>query len=59
MTNPLDQLNLRPQERRILVVVLFLVFVVLNVMFVRPLFGQFGEMQLELAKAVSKVIEAE
>lgn len=47
----LDQLNLRPQEKRILVVVGFLIFVVLNWMFVRPLFGQFGAAQNELAKA--------
>jgi hypothetical protein len=46
----LDQLNLRPQERRILVVVGFLIFVVLNWMFVRPLFGQWAAGQEELAK---------
>jgi hypothetical protein len=51
MTNPLDTLNLRPQERRILVVVAFLIFVVLNFWFVTPLFGQFGVMQGELEKA--------
>jgi hypothetical protein len=46
-----DQLNLRPQEKRILVVVGFLIFVVLNWMFVKPLFGQLGAAQEELAKA--------
>ncbi len=51
MTNPLDQLNLRPQERRVLVIVLFLCFVALNFIFVRPLFGQWGEFKAELNKA--------
>lgn len=51
MNNPLEQLNLRPQERRVLVVVLFLIFVVLNFWFVRPLFGQYSEMKNELEKA--------
>lgn len=50
MTNPLDQLNLRPQERRVLVVVTFLIFVALNYWFVRPLFGQFGQVKAELEK---------
>jgi Tfp pilus assembly protein PilO len=50
MTNPLDQLNLRPQERRVLVIVAFVIFVVLNVIFVRPLFGQFGDFKKDLEK---------
>lgn len=50
MKNVFDQLNLRPQERRVVVIVGVLVFVVLNWMFVRPLFGQLGETQNELAK---------
>lgn len=47
----LDQLNLRPQEKRILVGVGFLVFVVLNWMFVRPLFGQWAAGQKDLDAA--------
>jgi Tfp pilus assembly protein PilO len=50
MKRVFDKLNLRPQERRVVVVVMVLVFIVLNWMFVRPLFGQFGEAQNELAK---------
>jgi hypothetical protein len=45
-----DQLNLRPQERRIIVVVSILIFIVLNWIFVRPLFGQWSAVQEELAK---------
>lgn len=44
----LDQLNLRPQERRVLVIVLVAVFVVLNIYFVRPIFGEFGRVKGEL-----------
>lgn len=51
MTNPLDQLNLRPQERRILVIVFSLTFVVLNWIFVRPLFGQWSVAGEELSKS--------
>jgi Tfp pilus assembly protein PilO len=43
MTNPFDQLNLRPQERRILVVVALIIFVVLNILFVTPLFGKLAQ----------------
>ena len=50
MSSPLDQLNLRPQEKRVLVVVAFLIFVVLNFWLVRPLFGQWGKVNDELDK---------
>jgi hypothetical protein len=45
------QLNLRPNERRILVAIGFLIFVVLNWTFVRPLFGQWDKAQKELEAA--------
>lgn len=51
MTNPFDQLNLRPQERRILVVVALIIFVVLNILFVTPLFGKLGAAELALDKS--------
>jgi hypothetical protein len=46
-----DQLNLRPQERRVVVIVGVLVFIVLNWIFVRPIIGQLGDTQNELVKA--------
>jgi Tfp pilus assembly protein PilO len=51
MTNPFDQLNLRPQERRILVIVGLLIFVVLNFLLVTPLFGQLGQSEFALDKS--------
>jgi hypothetical protein len=51
MTNPFDQLNLRPQERRVLVVVGLIIFVVLNFLLVTPLFGQLGEAEIRLEKS--------
>ena len=56
-----DKLNLRPNERRILVVVGFLIFVVLNWTFVRPLFGQWDKAQkdLEAARETQKKYQAE
>jgi Tfp pilus assembly protein PilO len=51
MTNPFDQLNLRPQERRILVVVGLIIFVVLNFLLVTPLFGQLAASELRLDKS--------
>ncbi|HEY6228961.1 MAG TPA: hypothetical protein VI282_17710 [Verrucomicrobiae bacterium] len=51
MTNPFDQLNLRPQERRILVIVGLIIFVVLNFLLVTPLFGQLGQSEFALEKS--------
>jgi Tfp pilus assembly protein PilO len=36
----LDKLNLRPQERRLIVLVAVVIFIVLNFLFVRPHFGE-------------------
>ena len=51
MTNPFDQLNLRPQERRILVVVGLIIFIVLNFLLVTPLFGQLAAAEGQLEKS--------
>jgi Tfp pilus assembly protein PilO len=51
MKNPFDQLNLRPQERRVLVIVGLIIFVVLNILFVQPLFGQLGVAENALEKS--------
>lgn len=42
MTSFLDKLNLRPQERRLVVIVGIVVFVVLNLLLVWPHFGDLG-----------------
>jgi len=42
MTGFLDKLNLRPHEQRLVVVVALVVFIVLNVWFVWPRFGDWG-----------------
>jgi Tfp pilus assembly protein PilO len=59
MTNPFDQLNLRPQERRILVVVLVVVFVVLNIIFVTPLIGQLAQAENQLEKSRRTLAKSE
>jgi outer membrane protein OmpA-like peptidoglycan-associated protein len=61
MTNPFDQLNLRPQERRILVVVGLIIFIVLNFLLVTPLFGQLdaAEGQLDKSKRTLAKYESE
>jgi len=45
MTGFLDKLNLKPQERRLVVIVAIVVFVVLNFWFIFPVFGALGKMQ--------------
>jgi Tfp pilus assembly protein PilO len=45
MTSYLDKLNLRPQERRLVVIVAIVVFVVLNLLLVLPHFGDWGKLQ--------------
>jgi Tfp pilus assembly protein PilO len=51
MSSFLDRLNLRPQERRLLVVVATVFFVVLNVWFVFPRFKDLGQYNKELEEA--------
>jgi hypothetical protein len=49
MNNFLNQLNLTPQERRIVVGIIFLVvIVVLNLLFVWPHFGEWGSINKQL-----------
>lgn len=51
MTPFLDRLNLRPQERRFVVVVGLILFVVINVVWVRPRFNDWSRLQNELQEA--------
>lgn len=50
MNSVLDQLNLTPQERRIVVVIAVVVFVVLNLLLVWPHFKDLGQVQRQLAE---------
>jgi len=50
MSSALDQLNLTPQERRIVVVIAVVVFVVLNLLLVWPHFKDLARIRDELAK---------
>ena len=45
MSSLFDKLNLRPNERRLVIVVAIVVFILLNVFFVRPYFGELGRLQ--------------
>ena len=51
MSSSLDKLNLRPQERRLVVGILVVIFVVLNVVLVWPHFGDLARVRADLAKA--------
>ncbi|MEO5802476.1 MAG: hypothetical protein ABIR24_03035 [Verrucomicrobiota bacterium] len=51
MSSYLDKLNLRPQERRLIVGILIVIFVVLNVWLVWPRFGDWKRVKGELEKA--------
>jgi hypothetical protein len=61
MTSLLDKLNLRPGERRLVVLVAIAVFVVLNVWLVWPSFGEWGrtEQSIESSKKKLKTFEQE
>lgn len=56
MTSFLDKLNLRPQERRLVVGVLIAIFVVLNVWLVWPRFGDWAKVKADLAKAQNNIV---
>ena len=45
MNSLFDKLNLRPNERRLVIIVSIVVFVVLNAIFVWPRFGDWGKLQ--------------
>jgi len=51
MTRLFDKLNLRPQERRLVIFVAVVVFVALNWFFVRPYFGELGRIQQRMTDA--------
>lgn len=55
MNSVFDKLNLRPQERRLVVIVGIVVFVVLNFVFVFPNFGAFGRIQQRTIDARQKL----
>ncbi len=50
-----DSMNLRPQEKRILVAIAVVVFVVLNLLLVVPHFQDYGKLQKELAATRAKI----
>ena len=55
MTNPLDRLNLRPFEKRLVVAVAVVLFVVLNAWFVFPHFSDLGQAQKQREDALEKI----
>ena len=55
MNSYLDRLNLRPQERRYVVVVGTVVFLVINLVLVWPHFKDWGKIQTDLAKEKNRV----
>lgn len=55
MTGYLDRLNLRPAERRLVVLVAVVLFVVANLIFVWPYFGAWNLANLRLEKAEAKL----
>lgn len=55
MTGFLDKLNLRPHERRLVVIVALVVFVVLNIWLVWPQFGSVGDWQRRRGEAQKRL----
>jgi Tfp pilus assembly protein PilO len=55
MNKLFDRLNLRPQERRLVVIVAIVVFVVINFWLVIPMFGEFGKNQQRMNDAQKNV----
>lgn len=56
MTSVLDKLNLTPAERRLVMVVAFVVFLVLNFLLIWPQFGELGRTQLKSKEVSSKLV---
>ncbi len=54
MKSLFDKLNLRPAERRLVVMVGIVVFVVVNVVFVYPIFGDYGRTKTKINAAEGK-----
>jgi len=55
MNNPLDRLNLRPFEKRLVVGVAVVLFLVLNAWFVVPHFSDLGQAQKQRTDALDKI----
>ena len=55
MTGPLDKLNLRPFEKRLVVGVAVVVFIVVNAVFVVPHFSDWGGVQGRMTEARQKL----
>jgi hypothetical protein len=55
--NLFDKLNLRPQERRLVVIVGIVVFVVLNFWLVIPMFGEYGRTEQRIRDTSKKLNE--
>src|ERR1039457_3425284 len=55
MKNPLDRLNLRPFEKRLVVGVAAVFFVVMNAWFVFPHFSDLADAQKQRAEALEKI----
>src|SRR3954466_4619836 len=51
MKSLFDRLNLRPQERRLVVIVGMAIFVVLNIWFVWPYFGKWSEVSNKMSRS--------
>ena len=59
MSSLFDKLNLRPQERRLVVIVGIVVFVVLNVWLVSPMFGDYGRYEGRITAARKQLTDYE
>jgi len=55
VNNFLNQLNLTPQERRVVAIIFLVVIVVLNFLFVWPHFGEWGSINKQLADMRRKI----
>jgi len=55
MTSPLDKLNLRPFEKRLVVGIAVVVFIVVNAVFVVPHFSDWGAVQQRMSEARQKL----
>ena len=55
MTSPLDKMNLRPFEKRLVVGVAVVIFIVVNAVFVFPHFGDWGRVQFRMEQAREKL----
>ena len=54
-----DKLNLRPNERRLVIIVLIVVFIILNFIFVWPRFGDWGKIKARRTIAEGQIAQFE